>query len=182
MSRSRAEGTKAMATPDGIEEPAEKGGLWDRHASPISILLLGALMLAALSGVAGGQPGERRLADFGEAKLLVKSPSVIRNGEFFEMEIAVEAKTDLDAPAIEVSPSLWRDMTINTMMPAPAEELFEKGGYRFAYDRMPRGKRLLIKIDGQINPPLFAGTRGDIAVYDGERRLGAMPLAIEVLP
>src|SRR3546814_13021689 len=80
-----------------------------------------------------------------------------------------------DAPAIEVSPSLWRDMTINTMIPAPAEEFFEKGGYRFAYDRMPRGKRLLIKIDGQINPPLFAGTRGDIAVYDGERRLGAMP-------
>ena len=44
------------------------------------------------------------------------------------------------------------------------------------------GDTLHVKVDGQINPPLFAGTSGAIFLYDGDRRLGRMPLSIKVFP
>ena len=66
--------------------------------------------------------------------------------------------------------------------PGPAEESFKDGRFHFAYGALDAGERLHVKIDGQINPPLFAGTQGDIAVFDGERRIGAIPLRIKVLP
>ena len=56
--------------------------IWDRHASPISILILGSLLLAAILGFTGGQPSPPRTADFGAARLTVKTPAIIRNGEF----------------------------------------------------------------------------------------------------
>jgi hypothetical protein len=73
-------------------------------------------------------------------------------------------------------------MTINTMTPAPGEEQFKDGAFRFDYGPLKAGETLDIKIDGQINPPLFAGTRGQIALFDGERELAATPLHITVLP
>lgn len=163
---------------------AERSGprLWDRHASPISILLLGGLLLAALLGLTGGQPSPVNRADFGEARLTVKTPTTIRNGEFFETELTVTAQSPIGDAVIAVTPTLWRDMTVNTMIPAPAKESFVDGRFHFSFGPLAKGEALHVKIDGQINPPLFAGTRGEIAVFDENRRLGAMPLHIKVLP
>lgn len=162
---------------------AESGArIWDRHASPISILILGAILLAAGLGLTGGQPSPPRTAQFGEAQLTIKTPVTIRNGEFFETDITVVATAPLGDVTIAVSPSLWRDMTVNTMIPAPSEEKFEKGHFRFAYGPLNAGETLRVKIDGQINPPLFAGTSGEIGLFDGDRRIGSMPLQIRVLP
>ncbi|MGH6696009.1 hypothetical protein [Sphingopyxis sp.] len=155
---------------------------WDRHASPISILILGGLLLAAALGFTGGQPSTPRTADLGDVRLTVKTPTTIRNGEFFETDITVRAEVPLDDAVVAISPALWHDMTVNTMIPAPAEESFEDGRFHFSYGPLAAGDSLHIKVDGQINPPLFAGTRGEIAVLDGSRRIGAMPLRIKVLP
>ena len=172
-----------MQALEGLEDakPAHQR-IWDRHASPISILILGSLLLAAILGFAGGQPSPPHTADFGIARLTVKTPLIIRNGEFFETDVTLTAETPLDDAVIAVTPALWHDMTVNTMIPAPAEESFEDGYFHFSYGPLGAGERLHVKIDGQINPPLFAGTRGEIAVYDGDRRVGAMPLRIKVLP
>ena len=172
-----------MQALEGLEDakPAHQR-IWDRHASPISILILGSLLLAAILGFAGGQPSPPHTADFGVARLTVKTPLIIRNGEFFETDVTLTAETPLDDAVIAVTPALWHDMTVNTMIPAPAEESFEDGYFHFSYGPLDAGERLHVKIDGQINPPLFAGTRGEIAVYDGDRRVGAMPLRIKVLP
>ncbi|HWT42211.1 MAG TPA: hypothetical protein VN152_06155 [Sphingopyxis sp.] len=158
------------------------GQRWHRHASPISFVILAAIITFALSGLTGGQPSPLRSENFGAARFDVKTPSVIRNGEFFETRIRIEAARDISDAVLAVSPSLWTDMTINTMIPAASEESFKGGAYRFSYGRLRAGEILVVKIDGQINPPLFAGTRGEIALFDGERRLGGMPLKIKVLP
>lgn len=68
------------------------------------------------------------------------------------------------------------------MVPAPSEESFKDGAFRFDYGPLKPGESIDIKIDGQINPPLFAGTRGTVAVLDGERQLATIPLHITVLP
>lgn len=167
---------------EGMEAGPSRPRLWDRHASPISILILGGILLAAWLGVAGGQPSPPRMAEFGDARLIVKTPTTIRNGEFFETDITLIAKAPIEDAVIAVTPALWHDMTVNTMIPAPAEESFEDRRFRFAYGPLDAGDSLHVKIDGQINPPLFAGTEGEISVLDGDRRIGAMPLRITVRP
>lgn len=168
--------------PDGISEKMISGQRWRRHASPISFIILASIIPFALSGLAGGRPGPVRSENFGAARLEVKTPSVIRNGEFFETRIRIEAGRDVSDAVLAISPSLWTDMTINSMIPAAAEESFKGGTYRFSYGKLRAGETLVVKIDGQINPPLFGGTRGNIALFNGERRLGSMPLQIKVLP
>ncbi len=73
-------------------------------------------------------------------------------------------------------------MTINTMIPAAREERAEAGAFHFEYGALRQGETLDIKVDGQINPPLFAGTRGSVGVLDGQILLTQIPLTITVLP
>jgi len=171
-----------MQALEGLKLEPSRTRLWDLHASPISILILGVLLLAAGLGFLGGQPSPPRTADFGDARLVVKTPTIIRNGEFFETDLTLTAQAPIKDAVIAVSPALWHDMTVNTMIPAPAEEGFKDGRFHFSYGPLGAGDSVHVKIDGQINPPLFAGTRGDILVFDGRRRIGAMPLRISVLP
>ena len=168
--------------PDGVPAIDSHKGLWDRYASPLALLILGGLLFAAWLGVAGGQPSPRTHTDFGIAKLSVKTPTVIRNGEFFETDIRLTAAARLEDATLGVDADLWRDMTINTMIPAPAEESYDAGEMRFSYGPLEAGQTLRVKIDGQINPPLFAGNKGAIAVYDGDRLIGRQQIAIRVLP
>lgn len=167
--------------PDGID-PAHaepRGGRWRRW---VAITLLATVMLAALFGVFGGGKVRPIVADTPAARLEIATPRVIRNGMFFETRVQITARRPVDQAVVTVSRSLWRDMTINTMTPAPGEEQFKDGAFRFDYGPLKAGETLDIKIDGQINPPLFAGTRGQIALFDGERELAATPLHITVLP
>src|SRR3546814_13797438 len=81
---------------------------------------------------------------------------------------------------LSVSSSLWREVSINFMAPAASEEEFKDGAFRFIYGAMKTGDRLLVKVDGQINPALIGELRGQIAVSDGDRPLAALPLKIWV--
>lgn len=167
--------------PDGID-PAHaepRGGGWRRW---IAVLLLGAIILAALLGAFGGGKTRPVIVESDAARLEIRTPRVIRNGVFFETLIRVTARAPIEKAVIAVDATLWRDMTINTMIPAPSDESFKDGAFRFDYGPLKPGDTLDIKIDGQINPPLFAGTRGSVAVLDGERELAAIPLHITVLP
>lgn len=156
--------------------------LWDRHASPVSFLLLACLMIGAGLGWAGGQPNPRADSRFRAADLSVKTPKIIRNGEIFETQISITAKAPIDDATVAVEASLWRDTTINTMIPAATGEAYKNGSYRFSYGPVEAGETLTIKVDGQINPPLFAGNEGSIALYDGDRLLGRRQFRIRVLP
>lgn len=166
--------------PDGIDpRHAEgRGANWNW----LSLAVLGAVMLAALLGAFGGGKTRPLTVAAAEAQLDVATPRVIRNGEFFETRVRIEARRPIAKAVLVVPESLWRDMTINSMIPAPSEEKAEKGEFRFDYGAMKTGDVLDIKIDGQINPPLFAGTQGGVALYDGERRIAAIAFDIKVLP
>lgn len=148
----------------------------------LALILLSALMVAALSGVFGGGKARPLTVTGDAAQLQVSTPRVIRNGVFFETLIRVTARTPIENAVIAVDATLWRDMTINTMIPAPSEESFKDGAFRLDYGPLKPGETLDIKIDGQINPPLFAGTDGTIALLDGERELARIPLTVTVLP
>lgn len=171
-----------MQPPDGIFEQQTATGIWDRHASPLSILILAGVLMLALTGLAGGQPSPTITKDLGAASLRIKTPVILRNGEFFESQIEITPNIRLADAQLAIGSGLWRDVTINSMIPAASDEHFEKGAYRFSYGPLAAGETLSVKIDGQINPPLFAGTAGDVALYDGDKLVGRQELAIRVLP
>jgi hypothetical protein len=166
--------------PDGIV-PVDADGSGAR-LNWVSFAVLGAIMLAALLGVFGGGKARSVVADAPAAQMEVDTPRVLRNGVFFETRIRVVARMPISDAVIVVPVSLWRDMTVNTMVPAPSEEKAEKGSFHFSYGELKPGDVLDIKIDGQINPPLFAGNSGSIELHDGKRSLVRVPLAITVLP
>ena len=170
----------ATGYPDGIV-PSDADGRGAR-LNWVSLAVLGSVMLVALLGVFGGGKARGVIADAPAARLEVHTPRVLRNGMFFETRIHVTARAPIADAVIVVPASLWRDMTVNTMMPAPSEEKADKGAFRFGYGALKRGDTLDIKIDGQINPPLFAGNSGSIALHDGDRPLAHAPIEITVLP
>lgn len=168
--------------PDGIAEMHAKPHRWSRHASPLAFIVFGALVLLALSGLLGGHRNPTISADTPAAVLSVNSPRIIRNGELFETRIAVEAKAPIADLVVALPPSLWRDLTINSMIPAASEEEFADGLFRFHYGPFKPGERIEIKVANQINPALFGGTRGHVAVYDDALLLAQLPVTLRVLP
>jgi hypothetical protein len=169
--------------PDGVvPDHAEPRGRLHRHASLFSLAVLLLVMLLGISGLLAGAPTDPRSGDFANARLTVTVPATMRNGQFFEMRLLVEAHRPIDKLVIALPPKLWRDLTINTMVPAASEEAFEDGAFRFDYGALEAGKALVVKVDGQINPPLTLGNRGEIAIYDGEQRIGAVSVQVTVLP
>lgn len=166
--------------PDGIAP--EAAGARGANLNWLSLAVLGAVMLAALLGLFGGGKARSLVADVPAARLELHTPRVLRSGMFFETRLYVTAKAPIADAVIVVPASLWRDMTINTMIPAPGDEQADRQAFRFSYGELKPGELLEIKIDGQINPPLFAGTYGTVELHDGERPLAAIPVEIAVLP
>lgn len=169
------------AVPDGIEEEHQRpySGL-RRHASPLALVLLTAVMAAALLGFAGSETTWRGAA--GGASVELNGPQRIRNGEFFEWQIRVTGVEAIENLVIGIDAALWKDFTINSFVPTATEESSAEGELRFAFGPLPAGTDFLLKIDGQINPDHFGGNEGLVTVSDGEERLVELPIEIEVLP
>ena len=168
--------------PQGIDASHIDAKGWHRHASPASVLALGLLLAAALAGAFGGQPHPTRTVTTSSARITLQLPERIRNGMFFEMRAQVETKRPFADLTLAVSSTYWRDLTINTMIPGPAEEKSENGLYRFSYGPIDANQTLTIKFDGQINPPLFGGTQGDLLLMDGDAVVATIPVKMRVLP
>jgi len=171
----------APAYPDGIaSEHLEEIAGWRRHASPLSLVVFGAVVAAALSGFLGHERDWE--ASSNGTSLSIHMPEVIRNGEFLEMRITVEAGQEIGALAVGIDQALWEDMTVNTMIPAASEETSEDGEFRFTFGELSSGTSFLLKIDAQINPDIVGGNAGTITVYDGDEPLVTATIEMAVLP
>jgi hypothetical protein len=170
-----------MATPDGIDErhiqPVDG---WQRHASPLSLVVFGVVILLALTGMLGHE--REWNAESGGTALTVHMPQVIRNGEFFEMRIAVESDEPIGELVVGIDQAIWEDMTVNTLIPAATDESSEDGEFRFTFAGLPAGTPFRLKIDAQVNPDILGGNEGTVTVYDGEEALVEADVGIGVLP
>ncbi|MGX7896391.1 hypothetical protein [Tsuneonella sp. HG222] len=174
-------GPEAGIAPDGISErevtPAR--GL---PRGAVALGLLGSLLVVALAGAFGGQSSPPLVAKTELADLSVSTPAILRSGMFFETTVDVTAHADLADATIALSPSLWRSITINTSMPQAGEEEFSDKLFKLHYGPLARGEAIHLKLDGQVNPDLFLGNRGDVALFDGEREIGRIAVRVKVLP
>ena len=174
--------TRPSKPPDGIGpghlEPHR--GL-ARHASPASLLVLGAVVAAGLSGFAGSRSATHEVAN-AAVELTVRTPGIVRNGEILETMIDVRPRRRIGKLVIAVEAGLWRELTINSTVPTAADEGFEDGLFRFSFAKLEAGEPFLFKIDQQINPALGGRNRGRIVVLDDKERLAELPLELMVLP
>ncbi len=167
-------------TPDGIDpQPPSPSA---RHANPLPLIILVAILVVAALGLLGGYPARSRTIDTDKVELSVTTPETLRNGMVFETIVEVSAKRPLRQLAIGISDSLWREMTINTMVPAAESEEYGGGFHRFVFTGLKAGETFRFKIDGQINPPLLGGAHGEVVAFDGDQRLAGVPIRVRVLP
>jgi hypothetical protein len=173
----------SVSYPEGLgEEHTRRQSFIQHYLGWLALVLLGALLALALTGVLGGHPNPTVTSDSNRAQLAVNTPHVLRSGEFFEMRFRVLAKQPIAKPVLAVSHSYLRDLTLNTFKPSPAEESSDGTFYRMEFDALQAGEAFEVMIDGQVNPDLFGGTSGRIELLDGKTRLAAMPLKLEVRP
>ena len=173
---------KSAPFPQGICDSHLRSKGWYRFAHAVAVAGIGLFLLAALAGLFGGQPHPTRVIETPSATITLQFPERLRNGEFFEMRAKVDAKRDFADMRISLSSAYWRDMTINTMIPSPFDEKAENGDYTFSYGAMSAGDTLTVKIDGQINPPMFTGTKGKLMLTDGNAVVATVPLNLRVFP
>ena len=168
--------------PDGIEAAhIEEPRGWRDHASPISLIVLAAVVAVGASGLAGSRSVERA-AEGPAARMTMASPEIIRNGEIYEARIAVEARQPIGKLAIGITPALWRETTVNSMVPAAADETQADGLFRFAYGPLGRGDRFEVKISLQVNPTLGGTNEGRVVLLDGEKPLVELQRSVRILP
>jgi hypothetical protein len=172
---------RPLRPPDGIgDEHAQPIGGWRVHASPLSLVVFGAVLILALTGLLGREADRR--AESGGVRLAVHSSEIIRNGEFFEMRIGVEADAPIGELVIGIGDGLWEDMTVNTMIPAASDEESAEGEFHFIFASLEAGTAFLLKIDLQVNPDIVGGNDGAVTVYDGDDPLATTDVSITVLP
>ena len=167
--------------PQGISE-RHGTARGNRHASWWRLGILAVILTVALLGFLGGAPAPTRRAASAAATLAVTSPDRLRNGMFFETRISAEARRPIADAVIAVPALMWRDATVNTMIPAAAEEEFVDGEFRFHFGPLGAGERLGFKIDGQMNPPRFSSSSGRIRLLDGAVEMVALPVTLTVIP
>jgi hypothetical protein len=170
------------AFPNGIGPSHLKLVPMGRYSNLLALSLWAMILGLALLGIFGGQPHPVVTSRTPIADLEIAAPQRLRNGEFFEMRFAVRANREIRNATLEVSQSYFKDLTINTIIPAPDNEEAKDANYRFSFGVLKPGEVLHVKVDGQINPPLFGGTSGNIALYDGEKRIAYIPVALQVWP
>lgn len=173
---------QSPAYPQGINKGHLSTKGWHKHANPASVIGIGVLLAAALAGVFGGQPHPTRTIETPSATVTLQFPEILRNGEFFEMRATIKAKKPFKDVRLGISSTYWRDLTINTMIPGPSEEKSEDGQFRFSYGPLNKGESVTVKIDGQVNPPMSAGTEGQLTLLDGDVVVASRPLNLRVYP
>lgn len=168
--------------PDGLgEDHTQPHKGLAKHASVASVAILGAILVATLTGVFGGRATtiERNNAAVAAE---IRMPMVLRNGEFFEMQVKIDARRRIEKLRLGIGSRIWRDVTVNTMIPAATDETYQDEAYRFTFGHLERGDRFVVKIDSQINPSRRGAAQGTVDILDGETILASVPLRITVLP
>ena len=77
----------------------------------------------------------------------------------------------------------WSDgVTRNTIAPEPVDQGDEAGRLVLAYDELPAGRTLTVRIQLQVNPTTVGTRPQDVEVRDGDRVLARAERTLTIFP
>lgn len=170
------------AAPDGIEQRHHRLPAPLRRPKLASLIVTTAILGCAVLGLAGGGPSPTHVVETPAVRFEVTTASVLRSGLFYETRVRITPHRPFADLVLGIEPSLWKDMTVNSTIPGAEKESFGGGMFRMSFGPAPAGEPIELKFDGQINPPLFGGNAGRMALFDGEAQVTGLSLRTKVLP
>lgn len=170
------EGVSALA---GLPLRSGWAGSWARRAG---LTVLVAFCAAGLANVFG-QADRRSVADGPEgARLVVDGPQRLRGGLMGRLRITVRADERIAAPRLVLGDGTVEQVTVNSVVPNPADEGETGGRWVLAYGPLPAGRPLTVRIQFQVDP-LAAGRRDQSVEFrDGDRLLARVSRRLTVYP
>jgi hypothetical protein len=159
------------ALPDRLDRKQHvdlEGRDLERWLPRAGIVLLAAFLAVGLANVFG-QRVQTTSAEDAVADLEVKAPSAVRSGLIYEVQFTVSAHTALEEPTLVLESGWFDGFTINTMSPDTKDWTQRDGRQVLAYDAVPAGAELVVRLQYQVNPTTM-GTReqGVVLEDDGE--------------
>lgn len=168
--------------PDGIgPQHSDPPTARTRHASLLSVLLLGAIVAVGLSGWAGGRMQTVSI-DNDAVSVSVRTPTTIRVGQILQVRVHVAARRPVEELVLALQGSLLDQIAANAMIPGAASEAYENGMWVMHFQELSDGGEFVLQFSQQINPRLSGINSGRLQVRDGAQLLAELPLAMKVLP
>jgi hypothetical protein len=182
MSHQQAPSSSSSAPPFGIARRNLLGHARSRWRTTVTVVLLGAVLLLAFTGLLGGGAAHRVRAQAPELSGELAYDAIVRSGNWYETVLTVRAAREIQDLTIAVDDPLWRKMSIDTIAPdaESAEALDDEYVYHFGPAKA--GESFRLKLDGQIQPGMLRRQTGAIRVRDDEREILAFPVSMTVLP
>lgn len=182
MSDPQAPFSRTSALPFAITPTHVDGRARSGWRTILAVVLLGAVLSLAFSGLLGGGQPRRVTARTADASGELVYDAIVRSGNWYETQLTVRATSDIQDLTIAVQDAIWRKMSIDTMAPDAESAEALDGEYTYRFGPVKAGETFQLKLDGQIQPGLARRQTGAILVRDDERGLLAFPVSLTVLP
>ena len=160
-----------MGTPEGLTLDHHRD-LTGRESRPVARwALLGLLSLVLLLGLLNvfGQRVAVSVEESSAAQLEVSAPTKLRGGLFFEARYRVVAVEEIENATLVLDPDWLKDITLNTVEPAPIGEASRDGRIALEFGRIPAGDEYLLFLHFQVNPTAVGMRSQAVSLYDGEQ-------------
>jgi hypothetical protein len=163
----------AAQPPEGLTLDHHRDLLGREKRPLVRELLLGALTAFLVLGLLNvfGQYVVVSEEETAVARFEVSAPKKLRGGLFFEARYRIAAVEEIANATLVLHPDWLKDITLNTIEPAPIGEASRDGRVAMQLGRIPAGDEYILFLHFQVNPTAVGSRSQDVDLYDGERLL-----------
>jgi hypothetical protein len=147
----------------------------------VLLLVLALIVLLALLDVFGQHPSTSR-ASTSFATLEVQSPTTLRGGLIFQTRLTVHARTTIAHPTLVLQHGWFESMSVNSIVPNPANQASVDGTLRLTYPRLDAGHTSSVWIYFQVNPTNLGRRSEDVALEGARGQRVVVRRSVTVLP
>jgi hypothetical protein len=152
--------------------------LWVRRGL---MTLFALLALLALLNVFGQRPVTSTAGD-DDASLEVVAPTTLRGGVYFMGRFEISAAESIDDATLVLDPGWLESMHVNTIEPAPVEELGRDGRLALSFGPVAAGETATVYLQLQVNPTNVGRRSQDVELRDGDQLLARVDRDVTILP
>jgi hypothetical protein len=123
----------------------------ERWVRRVGLALLVAFLAVGLANVFGQATGEESVGN-DTAKLTLRAPAAVRPGLVYQVLFRIDARVDLEEPALVLDPGWFESFTTNSYQPEPVEWEHRAGRNVLLYGPIEAGEHLVARLQYQVNP------------------------------